>query len=272
MKILINGQAESSIAVTDRGLQYGDGLFETLAVIDGQFPLWERHMRRLKSGCEKLSLNCPDEELLLKEATALVCDISRNKIKSVLKIIISRGIGERGYFYSDNSPTRIMICSAWPEYPLENWQKGIRIHVCSTRLAQQPALAGIKHLNRLEQVIARNEWQDKAMDEGIMLDQDDDVIEGTFSNLFLVNNGCLQTPDLSLSGVAGVMRDYIMEQAENLDIKTETKKIKLDDVLGADEVFVCNSLIGIWPVVNIQGHSLKVGDITRSLQKQISYA
>ena len=272
MKILINGQAESSIAVTDRGLQYGDGLFETIAVINSQFPLWERHMRRLKRGCEKLSLSCPDDELLLEEATELVRDISSNKIKLVLKIIITRGIGERGYIYSDNRPTRIISCSAWPEYPLENWQKGIRVHICSTRLAQQPALAGIKHLNRLEQVIARNEWQDKDIAEGIMLDQDDNVIEGTFSNLFLVNNGCLQTPDLSLNGVTGVMRDYIMEQADNQDIKIEITKIKLDDVLDADEVFVCNSLIGIWPVVEIQGHSLNVGNVTRELQKQISYA
>lgn len=269
MNILVNGQPESSVEVTDRGLQYGDGLFETLAVINGQCPLWERHIHRLRQGCVKLSLSCPDEELLLKEAVELIAD----KPRAVLKIIITRGLGERGYAFPVKShATRIMMSSSWPEYPSKNWQHGIKVHVCATRLAQQPALAGIKHLNRLEQVLARNEWQDKAIAEGIMLDQDDNVIEGTFSNLFLINNGCLRTADLSLSGVAGVMRDYIIEQAGILGINTEIEKLGLNNLTHADEVFICNSLIGIWPVIDIQGHSLKVGNVTRALQKQIAYA
>ncbi|MDH5572306.1 MAG: aminodeoxychorismate lyase [Gammaproteobacteria bacterium] len=267
MSILINGQAESAIAVTDRGLQYGDGLFETIAVINGQCPLWDRHIRRLKQGCDRLSLTCPDEYLLLEEATKLVS----NNRQAVLKIIITRGTGERGYAYPLKShTTRIMMCSAWPEFPVENTQTGIKVHLCATRLAQQPLLAGIKHLNRLEQVLARNEWQDKTIAEGILLDQDDNVIEGTVSNLFLVNNGRLQTPDLSLSGVAGVMRDLILEQASGLGIKTEIRKIRLEDVHRADEVFVCNSVIGIWPVVDIQNQLINVGDVTRELQRAVS--
>ncbi|MBI2779452.1 MAG: aminodeoxychorismate lyase [Gammaproteobacteria bacterium] len=145
-------------------------------------------------------------------------------------------------------PTRLVALYAWPEYPPAFWVEGVAVRLCSTRLGSNPALAGIKHLNRLEQVLARSEWDDPAIPEGLMLDGEGYVIEGTMSNLFIVRNGRLLTPDLTQCGVAGVMRGCILDGARDAGIPVDITQITLDDVKSSDEVFLCNSLIGVWPV------------------------
>jgi len=147
MTILINGQKTDNINVRDRGLHYGDGLFETMAVIDGCCPFWERHMQRLQRGCHRLSLPVPDIALLEAEAQQLI----KNETRGVLKLIISRGEGGRGYRYPESTcTTRILISYPWPDYPAQNWQEGVAVRFCDTTLARQPQLAGLKHLNRLD--------------------------------------------------------------------------------------------------------------------------
>jgi len=263
MTVLINGEANDCIASSDRGLQYGDGLFETIAVENGQCEHWYEHMSRLKEGCKRLNIPAPDAQQLLTEAQQLYGD----KDKAVLKIIITRGSGGRGYRIPERvTPTRIVSVHPWPDFPSQNTSAGIRLHLCETQLSRQTALAGIKHLNRLEQVIARNEWHDPDISEGLMADAAGNIIEGTMSNYFAVINGELITPDISHCGVAGIMRAHIVRQAVLHEITVHEQNITLDDLLMADELFICNSIIGIWPVRQLQDKHYKViGDVTSEI-------
>jgi len=197
------------------------------------------------------------------EAHALI----QHEKRAVLKLILSRGEGGRGYRYPESvQPSRIFMRHPWPDHPQQNGREGVQVRFCNITLARQPALAGLKHLNRLEQVLARNEWQDAQMAEGLMLDENGNVIEGTMSNVFMVQNGILYTPDLSACGVAGIMRDTVLELARNTDMTVRITNITKDQLCEADEIFLTNSLIGIWPVNRLEGQTFAVGDISRRLQ------
>jgi 4-amino-4-deoxychorismate lyase len=262
--ILINGVATDRVDALDRGLHYGDGLFETLAVRAGLPLLWQRHMQRLTAGCERLGIPSPDESLLEQEAAQLCAGVAQG----VLKIIVTRGTGGRGYRPPPApQPTRVVALYPWPDYPPAT--QGIMLRVCATRLAQNPALAGMKHLNRLEQVLARNEWDDPAIVEGVMLDSVGRVISGTMSNLFLVKAGALFTPDVTQCGVAGVMRGLILDVAARLGMTARIGAITLNDVLEADEVFVCNSLVGLWPVRQLAGRRYPHGPFSTRIAAEI---
>lgn len=268
--ILINGQPADQISAQDRGLHYGDGLFETIAVKNGAPLLWDRHMLRLGLGCNRLSIEPPDSVLLRAETEQICADTER----AVLKIIITRGAGVRGYRPSPLTPhsspaTRIVARYPWPEWPQRFWQEGVRVRICQTPLGINPSLAGIKHLNRLEQVLARSEWDDPDIPEGLMLDQTGSVIEATQSNLFIVKGGRLLTPDLSASGVAGIMRACIIEIAARLSIPCAVTRLTLADVHSAEEGFLCNSLIGVWPIREIAGTVLKPGPVTALVYEHI---
>ena len=271
-KILINGVAQDSISVTDRGLQYGDGLFETMAVINGEIPLWDKHWQRLALGCDKLAITCPDKSQLEHEITMLCQhdeDISEQHF--VIKLIVTRGKGQRGYrFAKDLAATRILSTYPWPEYPEEYTSKGVAVCYCSTTLSENISLAGIKHLNRLEQVLARNEWADE-FQEGLMLNMKGHVIDGTMSNLFVVKDNQLLTPALSTSGVAGVMRQTIIELAQELSMSVNEKTMTQAEIEQADEIFLTNSLFGIWPVKILANIQFKlIGQITQRLQKALA--
>lgn len=264
--MLIDGKDTDRIAADDRGLLYGDGLFETIAVRDGVPQLWAQHMARLQRDCVRLGIAPPAEELLLDEAQSL-CAASE---QAVLKIIITRGSGGRGYRPTPQSvPRRILSLHNWPVYPAHYWQQGIAVRLCGMRLGSNPRLAGIKHLNRLEQVLARAEWDDAAITEGLMLDTVGQLIEGTMSNVFLIRDGELRTPVLDRCGVAGVMRGHVVALAAELGISCAVMPLELEDVTQADEVFVCNSLIGIWPVRRFEERELVPGPLTRRLQQVI---
>jgi len=264
--ILLNGQATQQIDIQDRGLQYGDGLFETLRVQDSRVPLWNRHWQRLKKGCLRLAIPLPEQDLLLEEVHSLIA----GEEQAVLKLIITRGKGERGYASPTTLlPSRILMLSDGPDYPPAYRKSGIRLYTCETRLGINPALAGIKHLNRLEQVLARNEWQSPDYQEGLLLDTQGHVMEGTMSNIFWVKAQQLYTADLSHCGVEGVMREIVMEIAKengiSLNIGLWSKSVLLD----ADEIFVTNSLIGIWPVSYIFNMTLPAGPVTQQLQSML---
>ena len=263
MTVLINGEAKDCIASSDRGLQYGDGLFETIAVSDGQCDHWYEHMSRLAEGCKRLNIPEPNAQQLLSEAQQLYA----GKHQVVLKIIITRGSGGRGYRMPDQvTPTRILSVHPWPDFPSINTSVGVQLHLCKTQLSSQTALAGIKHLNRLEQVIARNEWHDPDISEGLMSDAKGNIVEGTMSNYFAVMNGELVTPKIVDCGVAGIMRAHIMRQAVLHEITVQEKNIKLEELLSADELFICNSIIGVWPVRQFQDKHYKViGDVTAQI-------
>lgn len=244
---LINGEDGDSISVIDRGFAYGDGVFETIKLVDGQPCYWQLHLQRLLSGCERLQILLSDDfaETLLRDCNQLLAERQLPGL-AILKIIVTRGPAERGYRLSSTSnPTRVMLLNS--AVSPETHDQGVRLRLCQLRLSLQPALAGIKHLNRLEQVLARAEWQDD-FQEGLLLNAAGAVIEGTMSNIFMVKNGCLKTPLLDEAGVAGIMRRRVISWAKEQGINIEICSLQLDEIKAADHLFLCNSFIGIWPV------------------------
>jgi len=261
---LVNGVAADSLAVTDRGLLYGDGLFETLAVRNGRPQRWARHLARLQDGCERLSIPLPDGSLLAAEAERLCTGVDR----AVLKIIITRGPGSRGYRpEAALAPTRVVQCLPDPGYSQACARDGIAARLCALRLGHNPALAGLKHLNRLEQVLARSEWNNDNIREGLLADQAGNLVEGTMSNVFLVHGDTLLTPDLARCGVSGIMRGLLLELAGHAGIACAVRDVALEELQQAEELFVCNSLAGIWPVVQCNDRAYTVGGVTRTLQR-----
>ncbi|MFQ5660454.1 MAG: aminodeoxychorismate lyase [Gammaproteobacteria bacterium] len=264
--VLVNGQRDDSLSVHDRGLHYGDGVFETIAVSNGQALCWEQHIRRLTLGCETLGIHCPSAALLKEEADRLCL----HSHKRVVKIIISRGPGGRGYRPPHPcEPTRIIALYDWPDYPSRYWTDGITAAVCQIRLGHNPLLAGIKHLNRLEQVLLRNELALQDSPEGIVLDITDHVIEGTMSNIFWVKDNVLYTPDLGQCGIAGIIRAMILEIAADLPLQTHVDTLTLEHIYDATEVFFCNSIIGLWPVIQIERKRFQPGECTDRLRQRL---
>lgn len=261
---LINGERRHCIDVADRGFQYGDGLFETLEVLNGKPLFLERHLRRLANGCRRLLIPVPDKSVLADEAM----QVSASAEHAVLKIIVTRGMGGRGYRQPPQiSPTRVLSLHPYPVYPESFQSDGINLRFCTQRLALNPTLAGIKHLNRLEQILARAEWQDEEIQEGLMLNGNDQIIEGTMSNLFVVKDGVLHTPSLGECGIAGIVREIVIELAARNEIPWQETTVDKDAVLAADELFVSNSVIGIWPVKQLEQYRFSVGPLTQTLQK-----
>lgn len=260
----INGVAVDCVGTSDRGLLYGDGLFETIAVRNRRASSWQRHMARLQAGCERLGIPVVDSAQLAQEADELLAGAG----DAVLKVIVTRGSGGRGYRIPEKmTPRRILQLHPWPEFPPAAAEAGVAARLCTTRLCHNPMLAGIKHLNRLEQVLARREWHDPQIAEGLLLDPGGHLVEGTMSNLFLVRQQALLTPDLRGCGVAGIMRSIILELAERLSLPVKICTLDMEDLQTADEIFLCNSLIGIWPVIVVDGRPFCKGEITIRMQQ-----
>ncbi|HYQ72065.1 MAG TPA: aminodeoxychorismate lyase [Gammaproteobacteria bacterium] len=262
----VNGLAVDCIDAGDRGLLYGDGVFETMAVHDGRVSSWPRHMARLQAGCKRLGIPGVDTLQLAQEADVLLAGAGQ----CVLKLIVTRGSGGRGYRVPEEVlPRRILQLLPWPDFPSAAADAGVAVRLCKARLCHNPRLAGIKHLNRLDQVLARQEWDDPQIAEGLLLDVDGRLVEGTMSNLFLVRDQRLMTPDLCRCGVAGIMRSIVLEHAARLSLTVRVQPLDMADLLAAEEVFICNSLVGIWPVSSIDGRPYRKGAVTIRLQQLI---
>lgn len=260
---LVNGREADSVQIGDRGVQYGDGLFETMAVIDGKVRRLETHLARLERGCTRLALACPPRQLLEREFDRLAGDAPR----AVLKLVLTRSAGGRGYRPEPQAESiRIVSCHGWPDYPPHWNDAGTSIRLCKLRLADQPALAGIKHLNRLEHVLARGEWSDPEIAEGLLRDARGALICGTMSNVFIVRNGELTTPQLGRCGVAGTVRETVLRIAPGAGLAATERRLTLEDLDRADEVFLTNALIGVWPVVRCAERRWRVGPVTRRVQ------
>jgi 4-amino-4-deoxychorismate lyase len=266
--MLIDGRAQDSISARDRGLHFGDGVFETIAVDAGRALCLEHHLARLADGCARLALPAP-ELATLEDECARVCDGAE---RAGLKIMITRGVSGRGYGSGPGAvPTRIVARYPWPPYPADSRIDGVAVRICSTRLGRNPRLAGIKHLNRLEQVLARSEDALAQCDEGLMLDDSGCLIAGIMSNVFVRWGKRLITPDLSECGVAGIMRKLVLEVSEQATgLVPEIAALGVDDLSTAEECFLTNSLIGIWPIKTIAGQSLRTGPVAHELQKLLT--
>lgn len=273
---LINGSFDHTISPLDRGFAYGDGIFRTLVMREGSPENWPLHYQKLVADCSAIGIVCPSPELLMNDLQQLfLLDET-----AVAKIIVTRGEGNRGYTPpAITAPMRVVIKSPMPQYPETRFVDGVNLTVCETRLALQPRLAGIKHLNRLENVLARMEWHSPDIADGIFLDINDNVIECTAANIFARFGDILITPNLTQCGVAGVTRQRIIEFAHTLALTIVVETLSLEKLLSADEVIICNSLYGAWQVKTVQmkasqnnSSSLEISIKTASLAANIRAA
>ena len=272
---LINGITSNYLTINDRSIHYGDGLFETILCHNNKLYYWPQHFQRLQTSAEKLKIACPQEHLLLDDIAKLLDKNesgSNSEAACAIKIIVSRGAGERGYQFSKNTAaSRIVLLSAVEaghSSLLSNQLLSGELFICKQQVSINENLAGIKHLNRLENVLARNEWNDKAKNnviDGLMLNANQHVIEGTMSNLFAIKDKQLFTPCLSLSGINGIMRGVIIELAEKSNIKTSAINLTLDDLSSMDELFISNSLIAMKAVTKLGDSLYKYQAVTNMI-------
>lgn len=230
----------------DRGVHYGDGVFETMRVRRHAIRLLEFHLERLTSACGRLGFTAPPLARLrgeLSRAAALRAD-------AVLKLIVTRGVGPRGYRPSGvERCTRMLYLHPLPRSALKH--PPARVRLCRLRLAASPALAGLKSLNRLESVLARAEWHDPAIWEGLLRDTEDRIVCGTMTNVFLKRGARLLTPRVDRCGIAGVMRRWVLASAARLGLEAEEADVHWRDMAAADEIFLTNAVVGIVPVARV---------------------
>jgi len=245
---LVNGIEGGALDPLDRGLQYGDGVFRTLRVENGKPRWWEEQLAKLAADAARLGIVNPEAPLWQADLAQLAGRLSGG----VIKLLLTRGSGARGYRPPDAATvTRILVYDPTPPVS-DAWPaEGLNVRICDLRLSAQPLLAGIKHLNRLENVLARAEWNTPEIHEGLMLDITGNVVSGVMSNLFLWRDGHLLTPPLEQCGVAGVARARLMRRAGAADIAVRETRIGLDEVLEADEIMLSNSLIGLRRVARL---------------------
>lgn len=259
-RLLVNGRPGDSLPALDRGALYGDGLFETILFAAGAAPLWPRHMARLRLGGERLRLPLPEEA----ELFAAACAVSAGLARAAVRLSVSRGVGERGYAPPRAAqPNWVVSAAPASALPADWYAQGIRVRCCALRLAAQPALAGLKHANRLEQVLARAEWDDAQIAEGLLRDQSGHVISATAANLFAVVDGVLLTPALDECGVAGVARAEVLARREVV-----VRRLSWEELMRAEEIFLTSSLRGILPLRQVDDVMFAPGAVARGLQRE----
>ncbi len=266
--VWVDGRPAGEVSVLERGLHYGDGLFETIACVGGRPRLLPRHLKRLVAGCARLQLPQPDLALLAGE----ISGAAGTGAAAVVKLILARGpAAARGYAFPLNqAPTRILLRYPAAAAELATAPPAVAVRLGQLRLAENPALAGIKHLNRLEQVLARAEWSDPAIAESLHFSVGGALVCGTACNVFLVRAGVLMTPRLELCGVAGVMREVVAELAEASGLHFEKRLLTCADLDRAEEIFLTNALTGIRAVAQLAGRPLGAGPVTHHLQQALA--
>ncbi|KJV37092.1 aminodeoxychorismate lyase [Luteibacter yeojuensis] len=257
MRLSVDFHDTGAVAATDRGFTYGDGLFETLRVVAGVAPLWHRHAARLSESAGRLLMPLPDTDRLHGEVLRLSAGLD----DAVVRVTLSRGVGERGYALPRDPRPTVVVAAAPLATDTVAAEQGIAVHACELRLARQPRLAGMKHLNRLEQVLARAEWADPAVAEGLLCDTEGRVVCATAANLFAVVDGELLTPPVDQCGVAGVARAEILA-AHGARVASFFPA----DLTRASEVFLTSAVRGILPVRALGAHAWPPGPVARALQ------
>ena len=258
--VLIDGEEQEKVSVFNRNMQYGDGLFETCITSNNQILFWMYHFSRLTAGCEKLNIKKIDESLWLSDIKKLFSLSSKKSC--IVKLILSRGNSLRGYGYKDEiEPVRVVIISEMQQSLMNN---EFALEYSKSGYHSNPQLAGIKHCNRLEQVLARSYL---SSNEAIMLDEKENVISVTQGNIYFIFGNKLLTPKLDRCGVVGSRRSLILELASSLKIDTLVSNISINQVQQADEVFISNSIIGIQSVHVIETHKLGKNPLTKKIRK-----
>jgi 4-amino-4-deoxychorismate lyase len=263
-RIFLGDAPVDSIPENDRGLAYGDGLFETMRVHGSRVPWWDVHWARLAHGAERLRLLLPDRGLVEQQVEALLASQGMGA-GSVLKLLLTRGSDGRGYLPpADNVPLWILSQHPVPSPPRAG---GLHLRWCATQLALQPALAGLKHCNRLEQVLARGEWNDPDIDEGLLQDMDGNVVSATAANVFVLRDGGWRTPSVDRCGVAGVCRGWLLAASGAMEMR-----LAVDDIDTADAVVLCNAVRGILPVARLGDRAWMPHPEVRALRRRLAAA
>jgi 4-amino-4-deoxychorismate lyase len=277
--VLINGQPQdpetASVSVFDRGFQYGDGVFETMASVAGRVRDRDRHLARLAQGARLLGIPEPEAGVLEGEVDRLGAGPTTAE-RAVIKVLYSRGPGGRGLAPpAQAAPTRVILCLAWPEHPRHWASQGVRTITCRTRQTSGAALdARIKSMNQLNHIVARMEWQDPDIAEGLLCDERGRLVEGTVTNLFARFGERLVTPDLAGAGLPGITRGRIMELARAEGWQVAAGELTPAELADADEAFLTNSVVGLWPVREHDGRALasSPGPAARSLGRALEAA
>jgi 4-amino-4-deoxychorismate lyase len=266
----VNGQISSSVSVADRGLAYGDGLFETILIDNGQLHLWSYHHARLLKGLNFLQITVESQRLRYDIDSVLEFIPDLKNAFYVLKIIVTRGHSGRGYQPDETRSNIIISVSQFSQQ--QNKRDGVKVHLCEQKLPLDLPWAGLKTLNQLSYVLASQERKNTDFDEGILLSTENHIIEATARNIFIVKGEQLFTPLLDRVGVDGVFKNYLIDKLlPQVGLSCDAKELDLGDLLSADEVFLTNSITGIWPITELaQGNEnisqWPVGTVTRSLQ------
>lgn len=255
----------------ERGFHYGDGIFETIAIRNGQPRLWEYHVERLTTGCKRLGLETPRAAALYQRLLAALEESGHNKEFCTGKIIVTAGTSQRGYGRRVPTTPAVYV-GIYPAVALNRraYEKGVATIVCETRLAIGSPVAGLKTLNRIEQVLARSECLTTGAFEGLTLDAEDRLICGTMSNVFIVIDKQVTTASLERCGVAGTMRRHVIETLAGAGSEVAIRDLTGADLPGADEVFISNSQVGVVPVSRCGDLKWPVGDVTRDIMNLLA--
>ena len=276
---LINGIFKKNISVLDRGLAYGDGIFETMNWCVSKsnnikiygVEYWKRHLERLKIGCDKIKLPMPSEDLLNSYKNKILKKSAESSLnRGILKIIITRGVGGRGYKYESSLKPTIIFLS-FPAKTIDHklYNSGVRVKLSKTDISENKRISGIKHLNRLDSVIARSEWDDNFF-EGLFVDKSGNLLEGTMTNIFFIKNKVLYIPKLKSCGIEGIMSQVIKEK-KNLFFKDFMERnLKFSEINNFDAMFLTNSIIRVLPVKHLENVSFKITEELKSLVKYFS--
>jgi 4-amino-4-deoxychorismate lyase len=265
---LVNGAVGGDLSALDRGLHFGDGVFETIACRNGHPRFLSLHLERLAHGCRALGFSPPGAQLLREEVERLAAA----QDQSLVKLIVTRGAATvRGYAVSGGEQaTRVAIRYSWPVEDPILLEQGVSVRMAAVRLGENPALAGLKHCNRLEQILARREPCAAEAAEALMLSRSGKLVSGTMTNVFLVDGPPhaprLRTPVIDLCGVAGIMRRIVLREAARAGVTVEECALWPADIAAASEIFLTNARVGIWPVGRIEERTLTPGPLTRRLQ------
>lgn len=261
---LVNGIQQSHIDIENRGLAYGDGLFTTAKISNGSIQYLSAHIERLFLGCIKLGILPPLRDELIEQLTA----VAKNHSQAVLKVMITAGNGGRGYARAkSNGHDLIIMVYDYPKHYDELANTGLNLGISKQQIGLNPMLAGLKHLNRLEQVLLREELSTRAEDDLLVTNIQNEVIEATSANLFFTLKGKLHTPDMVQSGVNGIMRQAILERYPDTNVKSVT----LNEMAKAEAMFICNCVMGVMPVAYFNGRKLSIAlvqEVRDSMNKE----
>lgn len=249
-----------SHAVQPRSCLYGDGLFETMVFRAGHLCWWSHHWLRLQTGLKRLGYPVLDEQRVWQSLTPVLTTLTQD---SLIRLTVTR-MGQRGYRAETDAEMLIEVQAS--PLPAQVWHgQGIKARWCKTTWAQQPLLAGIKHMNRLEQVLARSEWSDSTIAEGLVCDTQGQVISGSMSAILLRFGKTVLAADITQTGIDSVARRVVMEALPQLGYEPMVQALSKKDVMMSDEVLVMNVVQGVGSIAELDGVTFSEVSLTETL-------